>query len=90
MAFLLSAFISWILGVQIYQEVLNNDTIKSKKEPAQQVLLGRRIISNSFPYDIAKSRRASFSEVFLSVDSLRWPMIRAHCTPYSPAGNFLL
>ena len=32
-------------------------------------------------YDIAKSRRASLSEVFLSVDSLRWPIIRAHCTP---------
>src|SRR5690606_30713777 len=34
------------------------------------------------------SRKASFSEVFLSVLSLRWPMIKAQGTPYSPAGNF--
>ena len=35
------------------------------------------------------SRSASFSDVFLSVDSLRRPMIRAHETLYSPAGNCL-
>ena len=39
--------------------------------------------------DTPKSRRASLSEVFLSVDSLRRPMIRAHATSYSPAGNRL-
>ena len=39
--------------------------------------------------DTPKSRRASFSEVFLSVDSLRRPMISAHVTLYSPAGNCL-
>ena len=39
--------------------------------------------------DTPKSRRASFSEVFLSVDSLRWPMIRAQVMLYSPAGNCL-
>lgn len=36
-----------------------------------------------------KSRSASLSEVFLSVDSLRRPMMSAQATLYSPAGNFL-
>lgn len=33
------------------------------------------------------SLNASFSDVFRSVLSLRWPMISAQGTPYSPAGN---
>src|SRR5690606_24231343 len=36
------------------------------------------------------SRKASFNEVFLSVLSLRLPMISAQPTAYSPAGNFLV
>ena len=36
----------------------------------------------------ACSRSASLREVFWSVDALRWPMISAHGTRYSPAGNF--
>ncbi len=37
-----------------------------------------------------KSLNASFKLVFRSVLGLRWPMIKAQLTPYSPAGNFLL
>ncbi len=39
--------------------------------------------------DTPKSRRALLSDVFLSVDSLRCPMISAQVTLYSPAGNCL-
>src|SRR5579863_9458447 len=35
-----------------------------------------------------KSRSASFKLVFRSVLGLRWPMINAQVTWYSPAGNF--
>ena len=39
--------------------------------------------------DTPKSRNASLRVVFLSVDSLRRPIINAHDTLYSPAGNCL-
>ena len=39
--------------------------------------------------DTPKSRSASFKLVFKSVLGLRCPMIRAHGTWYSPAGNCL-
>jgi hypothetical protein len=38
---------------------------------------------------ISYSLSASFSDVFLSVDSLRLPKISAQGTLKSPAGNFL-
>lgn len=34
----------------------------------------------SLPHQILNSLNAAFSEVFLSVDSLRWPMMRAQLT----------
>src|SRR5690606_22881314 len=36
------------------------------------------------------SRKASFKDVFLSVDSFRVPMINAQGTWYSPAANFFV
>ncbi len=37
-----------------------------------------------------KSLKASFKLVFLSVLSLRWPIIKAQLTPKEPAGKSLL
>ena len=45
----------------------------------------RRRLSATVPMPC--SRRASFSDVFRSVDSRRWPMISAHARWYVPAGN---
>lgn len=44
-------------------------------------------ISESFQAEIPKSLNVSFKEVFLSVLSLRFPIIKAQLTLYVPAGN---
>ena len=50
--------------------------------------LAQRTHQNDFYAWTPKSRSASFNVVFLSVDSLRLPIIKAHATLNSPAGNF--
>ena len=49
----------------------------------------RLSITSAHYTDTLNSRRVSFRLVFRSVDALRWPMISAQGTWYSPAGNFL-
>ena len=43
----------------------------------------------NYQTDTLFSRSASFSDVFKSVDALRFPIINAHGTSNVPAGNFL-
>jgi len=50
----------------------------------------QRSVSSRLIRERRKSRSAWLSESFRSVEAVRWPMMSAHGTPNSPAGNFFV
>src|ERR1700729_2267031 len=64
---------------ELHQDGLCREQYRSRKRDQEPL---------SFHIATLKSRSASFKLVLRSVLGLRWPMINAQVTWYSPAGNF--